>query len=107
VIQKRNFDATKENDWKCVVPRSQNDIVVAGCEGHVCVLQTVIGLLNEGRRVRVVRDAVGSRTDENKEAGLQRAARFGADIVTTEMVLFEWIKGCDHGHFRNILDLVK
>ena len=107
VFPKKMFDATKESGWQQFLPHSRRDVVVAGCEAHVCVLQTVIGLLQAGHWVRVVRDAVGSRKDENREAGLQRAARFGADIVTTEMVIFEWLEGCDHTHFRNVLDLVK
>ena len=39
----------------------RRDIVVAGCETHVCVMQTALGLLDAGRRVYLVRDAVGSR----------------------------------------------
>jgi nicotinamidase-related amidase len=82
-------------------------IVVAGFETHVCVLQTVMALLDEGRLVMVVADAVGSRRPENKEAALRRMERFGATVVTTEMVLFEWLESADHPRFRDISRLVK
>ena len=68
------------------------DAVVGGWEAHVCVLQTVLALIEAGRRVFVVSDAVGSRRPESKEIALQRMARSGAEIVTMEMVVFEWLQ---------------
>jgi nicotinamidase-related amidase len=85
----------------------RRDIVVAGCEAHVCVLQTALGLLDAGRRVYLVRDAVGSRRSESKETAIARLARHGAEIVTTEMVLFEWLGSTEHPHFRDIIALIK
>lgn len=82
-------------------------IVVAGFETHVCVLQTVLDLLTEGRRTLVVADAVGSRDPANREAALRRLERRGAEIVTTEMALFEWLGSAEHPRFREISRLVK
>jgi len=64
-------------------------------------------MLDKGLKVRLVRDAVGSRRAEDREAALQRAERHGAELVTTEMVIFEWLKTCDHPRFRDALALVK
>jgi nicotinamidase-related amidase len=83
------------------------DIIVAGCEAHVCVLQTVLGLLSAGRRVFAARDALGSRRLESKETALRRMEQNGVEIVTTEMVLFEWLQTADDNRLRNILTLVK
>lgn len=82
-------------------------LVVAGCEAHVCVQQTVLGLIDAGRRVYVVRDALGSRRAESKETAIRRMERHGAEIVTTEMVLFEWLGTAEHPQFRRIIALVK
>ena len=82
-------------------------VVVAGCEAHVCVLQSVLGLLDRDRRVCVVRDAVGSRRAESKETALARMERHGADIVTAEMVVFEWLATAEHQRFREALKLIK
>ena len=71
------------------------------------VLQTVLGLLDAGRRVYVVEDAVGSRRAANKTAALHRMARHGAEIVTTEMVVFEWLVTAEHPRFREVIALVK
>lgn len=86
---------------------SAPDIIVAGCEAHVCVTQTVLGLLDIGRRVFLVRDAVGARRAESKETAITRMARHGAEIVTTEMVIFEWLRSSDHPQFKAALALVK
>lgn len=81
--------------------------MVAGCEAHVCVLQTVLGLRQMGRRVIAVRDALGSRTPESKETAIRRTERHGAEIVTTEMVMFEWLRTCTHPAFRTAIDLIR
>jgi len=73
----------------------------------VCVLQTVLSALDQNRRVFVVADATGSRTRDNKQAALSRMERRGAEIVTTEMVLFEWLGASTHPHFRDIAKLIR
>jgi nicotinamidase-related amidase len=85
----------------------RSDMVVAGCETHVCVLQTVLGLIDVGRRVYLVRDAVASRRAESKETAIARMARHGAEIVTTEMVIFEWLGSAEDPRLRQALGLVK
>ncbi|HEX3863754.1 MAG TPA: isochorismatase family protein [Stellaceae bacterium] len=82
-------------------------VIVSGCETHVCVMQTALGLLDAGRQVYLVRDAVGSRRAESKETAIRRMERHGAEIVTTEMVIFEWLGSVEHPCFREALALVK
>jgi nicotinamidase-related amidase len=80
---------------------------VAGVEAHVCVLQTVLGLVRPGRRVFIVADATGSRDPADKGAALGRARQHGAEIVTSEMVLFEWLRDAKHPRFREVQKLLK
>ena len=105
VVDKMTFDACRAPATGPLTGRP--DVVVAGCEAHVCVLQTVLGLLDAGQRVYVVQDAVGARRAESKEAALRRMERHGAEIVTTEMVVFEWLQTAEHPRFREALALVK
>ena len=81
--------------------------ILAGAEAHVCVLQTALGLVGKGRRLVVVRDAVGSRRPESKEAGLRRMERDGVEVVTTEMVVFEWLGTADNTRFKEAVALIK
>jgi len=106
-FQKGHFDMTLEPGWESFLPEALGTIVVCGTEAHVCVFQSVRGLLQHGRRTKVVMDAVGSRTTNNRDAGLHRMERYGAELVTSEMVIFEWLRTCDHPQFRSVLDLVR
>lgn len=82
-------------------------IVLAGCEAHVCLLQTALGLLEEELEVWVVTDACSSRTERNRDAAFDRLASAGAELVTTEMVAFEWLGDAEHPAFKDVLALVK
>lgn len=82
-------------------------IIIAGCEAHVCLLQTALQLLEEEIEVWVVTDACSSRTERNRDAAFDRLAGAGAELVTTEMVAFEWIRSCEHPAFKQMLELVK
>lgn len=82
-------------------------IVIAGCEAHVCLMQTALGLLEEEFEVWVVTDACSSRTERNRDAAFDRLAGAGAELVTTEMVAFEWLRTAEHPAFREVLGLVK
>jgi nicotinamidase-related amidase len=93
IAHKMTFDACRTAGFLQALP-DRPDLIVSGCEAHVCVLQTVLGLLSAGRRVYVVRDALGSRRSESKETAIRRMERNGAEIVTTEMVVFEWLGAC-------------
>jgi nicotinamidase-related amidase len=106
VVAKMTFDSCRAPGVMDGLPPGHH-IVVAGAEAHVCVLQTALGLLERSRRVFVVADAVGSRRPENKEAALRRLERAGAEVVTTEMVIFEWLGSAEHPAFKAVIALVK
>lgn len=82
-------------------------IVIAGCEAHVCLMQTVLELLEEEFDVWVVTDACSSRSERNRDAAFDRLAGNGAELVTTEMVAFEWLRSAEHELFRDIQALIK
>ena len=85
----------------------RNTIVMAGCESHVCLLQTALDLLDEEFDVWVVTDASSSRSERNRDAAFDRLAGAGAELVTTEMVAFEWLRTAEHPAFADVLPLLK
>ena len=85
----------------------RSTIVIAGCEAHVCLMQTALDLLEEDFEVWVVTDACSSRSERNRDAAFDRLAGNGAELVTTEMVAFEWLRTAEHPLFKDILGLVK
>jgi len=88
-------------------PEERNAIVIAGCEAHVCLLQTALDLLEDEFEVWVVTDACSSRTERNRDAAFDRLAGAGAELVTTEMVGFEWLRTAEHPALRELLALVR
>jgi len=82
-------------------------LVIAGCEAHICLLQTAMQFRAAGLEVFVVSDACASRTEQNWQAAMHRLEAKGCEIVTTEMVLFEWLGTADHPQFRAIQGLIK
>lgn len=90
-----------------LLPEGRKNVVVAGCEAHVCVLQTVAGLLGHGLKVTVVLDAIGSRQACSREAAIDRMRNSGATAATVEMVAFEWMRTSQHERFREVLGFVK
>lgn len=104
---KMHFDATAEPGFAEICPDGVTQVVVAGCEAHVCVQQTCLGLRWQGRDVYVVADACGSRRPSDRQAALERLARHGCEIVTSEMVAFEWLRRADTPAFRDLLPLIR
>ena len=81
--------------------------VVAGLEAHVCVLQTVEDLLATGTDTFVVEDATSSRVEKSHAAAMARLREAGARIVTTEMVVFEWLAKAGTPAFKELSPLIK
>lgn len=88
-------------------PPQRNAIVLAGCEAHVCLLQTALDCLEDEFEVWVVTDACSSRTERSRDAAFDRLAGAGAELVTTEMVAFEWLRGAEHPQFKAVHGLIK
>ncbi|HDS1771236.1 isochorismatase family protein [Pseudomonas putida] len=108
-VVKTHFDACADGLLEALHSSKEefNQVVVAGCEAHVCMMQTALGLLRANKRVWVVANASGSRRTDDHATAMTRLAQAGATIVTHEMVLFEWLNDCKHPQFREVLALIK
>ena len=85
----------------------RRDTILCGMEAHVCVLQTALDLAEVGYRVHVAADAVTSRTAQNRDLAVERMRAAGIGIVSTEMVLFEWLRTAGHPEFRAVSALIR
>ncbi|MBC8392064.1 MAG: isochorismatase family protein [Deltaproteobacteria bacterium] len=107
-FQKEYFSACLETDFIDAVRNfGRRQIVVAGMETHVCVLQTVLDLIAHGYQVHVVKNAVASRYREDWEAAIEIFRDAGAVITTAEIVIFQWICRSNTEDFRKVLPIVK
>ncbi|MBM3492247.1 MAG: isochorismatase family protein [Alphaproteobacteria bacterium] len=82
-------------------------VVIAGVEAHVCVLQTAIALKRRGYQPAVVWDAVASRAAESKELARDRLLANGVELVNSEMVVFEWLGAAGTPEFKDLSALVR
>ena len=104
VLDKVRFSAVEADGFDL---GEREQAIVCGIEAHVCVNQTVLDLIDEDVEVYVAADAVGSRTDANRDLGLARMERSGALLTSVEMSLFELLGGSDSPAFREVQALVK
>ena len=81
--------------------------VIAGMEAHVCAMQAALGLIEHGYQCFFVQDASGSRRASDHAAAVERLRMNNVQIVTTEMVMFEWGNRADVPEFRELLTICK
>ncbi len=102
VAEKLHFSCVAAKCFDGLSGSERPQVVVAGTESHVCVLQTVLDLRGQGKEVFVVAEAVGSRRPSDKELVLARMRSHGVHIVSREMVAFEWLRQAGSDEFREI-----
>lgn len=81
--------------------------IVCGVEAHVCVYQTARDLAGAGLRVIVPEDAVLSRHEKNRRAGLHLIEAAGGLCSSVEAVLFDLVGRASDPCFKEISKLVK
>lgn len=108
VVHKSRFSAQSEPhiaDRFASLNRKQ--IVVVGTESHVCVLQTTLDLLEAGYEPYLVVDGTSSRHQQDKDIAVHRMSAKGVQLVTLEMVMFEWLERGDTQKFGELLPLIR
>jgi nicotinamidase-related amidase len=109
-IDKVQFSCFGCNEFRSALkslPGNRNTLLVCGMETHICVMQTVLGALNDGYLVHVASDAVGSRVRWNWEVGIDRMRAAGAVISTTEMMIYELLRSSGTPQFKQMLPYLK
>ncbi|MBI4161324.1 MAG: isochorismatase family protein [Acidobacteria bacterium] len=113
-VKKVSFGCCGESGfWKALdealpgTPPNLRQVVVAGIEAHVCVMQTVIDLLREGYQVHLCWECVSGRGEEYRRHAVDRMRQAGAVLTNHESVGFEWARTKDHAAFRALNDLLR
>ncbi|XP_029797021.1 isochorismatase domain-containing protein 1 [Suricata suricatta] len=82
-------------------------VVLFGVETHVCIQQTALELVGRGIEVHIVADATSSRSMMDRMFALERLARTGIIVTTSEAVLLQLVADKDHPKFKEIQNLIK
>lgn len=106
--EKLSFSCCGNQDFVRQIRESgRTQIIICGMETHVCVLQTVLDLLNDGFNVHLVKDAVMSRSNDNRQTAIEAMVQAGAVPTSTESVVFQWLKVAGTDSFKKVSKLVK
>ena len=84
----------------------RDQALVCGIESHVCVNQTALDLLDDGRRGprRRGRGRLAHRGEPR--VGLQKMERAGAMLTSVETALFELLGGAGTDEFKRVQRLI-
>ena len=106
-VEKINFSCCEESEFCALLDDTLPQVMLAGMEAHICILQTALQLQEMGRQPFVVEDAVISRNPENRRNALHRLRQAGIVVTNTESLLFEWLKVAEGEAFRQISKLIR
>lgn len=107
-IEKTSFSCCGEPDFIAALEKSgARQVLLVGMEAHVCVLQTLLELLDRGYVVHLVKDAICSRFKSDFETAVATAAAAGAVITSTEIVLFQLVGDAKHPGFKTVSQLAR
>lgn len=106
-VEKTCFSCSDESAFVARLHRDRPQLVLAGMEAHICILQSALQLQAAGRQVFVVEDAVLSRRETNKHNALARLRQAGVIVTNTESVVFEWLRVAEGDAFKQISKLVR
>ncbi len=106
-IEKTCFSCVQSEIFREQLSRlNRKQVILAGMESHICIMQTALALDEAGYDVYVVEDAVCSRRESHKRNAIDRLRQVGVTISNTESVLFEWLADAKHPEFRALSKLI-
>jgi len=107
-LEKTSFSCCGSTGFnQAIEANDREQIILAGMESHVCVLQTAMDLHARGKQVFVINDAICSRKLDNYHNALERMQQAGIIIASTESVIFEWVRDAAHAQFKAVSALLR
>ena len=104
---KMSFSCCADEEMSPVFEDDRDQLLIAGVETHVCVLQTAFDLMARVKNPYVLADACASRTVAHHTQALERLGREGVRVATVESTLFEWLRTADHVRFRELARAIR
>ena len=105
MFEKRSFSMMTDEVKAHVEPLQRTSFLLIGIEAHVCLQQTCLDLLEQGKEVHVIVDGVSSQQPIDREIALQRMVQAGAYLTTAQSAAFMLMKTADHENFKTVSKL--
>ncbi len=103
VLAKKHFSVLADDACRShFLSLAKEQAIVIGIESSVCILQSVLDLIEMQKQVFVVADTISCRISADHHLAIDRMRKAGAHIVSKEMVVFEWLRTADHADFKHI-----
>ncbi|HWU34998.1 MAG TPA: isochorismatase family protein [Methylovorus sp.] len=106
-VEKTVFSCWQAPGFRQHLTSDRPQIVLAGMEAHICVLQTALDLQAHGHQVIIAADAVLSRQIAHRDNALQRLLQAGVMVSNTESIVFEWLGAAGSDAFKQISKLIR
>lgn len=106
-LEKTCFSCCRLPAFRSRLDRQRDQIVLAGMEAHICILQTALELQAQEYQVYVVADAVLSRNATNHDNAMHRLRQSGVIVTHTESVVFEWLGAAEGDAFKQLSRLLR
>lgn len=105
VFEKKKFSMCTDDCQQYMDALGKTSVVLFGIEAHVCVQQTALDMLEQGKEVHIVVDGVSSQQPYDREIALQRMSQAGAYLTTAQSAAFMLMKSADHENFKTVSKL--
>lgn len=105
VIEKKQFSMCVDEVNKQLNTLNRKSVVLFGIEAHVCVQQTCLDLLEEGKEVHLILDGISSQQSYDREIALERMRQAGAFVTTAQSAAFMLMRSADHENFKTVSKL--
>jgi nicotinamidase-related amidase len=106
-IEKTTFSCVDDPKFNTKLIETRDQIILAGTESHICILQTALDLVDQGKKVYILEDAIVSRNILNKQNAIFRLRDAGCILTNVESIVFEWLGDSNNPNFKKIAPLIK
>jgi nicotinamidase-related amidase len=106
-IEKTSFSCADDPKFNSKLIETRDQVILAGMESHICILQTALDLIQKGKKVYILEDAISSRNILNKQNAIFRMRDAGCILTNVESIVFEWLKNSENQSFKTIAPLIK
>lgn len=105
IFEKKKFSMCTADLTAKLAELNKSSFIMVGIETHVCVQQTCLDLLEQGKDVHIIVDGVSSQQALDRQVALQRMQAAGAYLTTAQSAAYMLMQSADHPNFKAVSKL--